>query len=194
MAMTVRVKGGYDPDYYFRQMGGKDAQAGGGRGPDYYLSAAEQGGEPEGHWVGEGLAELGIHDGDVVDRDTFVSVYGEFTDPRTGDHLGAPPRDPAEVQRRFAEKKAGRTGLTRDEERQLWAEARAEASAPVMYWDSVFSADKTVSLAHATALAEAAAARRAGAGQDAAAWQARADAIEEEFSAAVRTAYRLDAA
>ena len=86
------------------------------------------------------------------------------------------------------EKKAGRTGLTRDEERQLWAEARAEASAPVMYWDSVFSADKTVSLAHATALAEAAAARRAGAERDAAAWQARADAIEEEFSAAVRTA------
>ena len=92
------------------------------------------------------------------------------------------------MQRRFAEKKAGRTGLTRDEERQLWAEARAEASAPVMYWDSVFSVDKTVSLAHATALAEAAVARRAGAGQDAAAWQARADAIEEEFSAAVRTA------
>ena len=29
VAMTVRVKGGYDPDYYFRQMGGKDAQAGG---------------------------------------------------------------------------------------------------------------------------------------------------------------------
>src|SRR6266516_5052855 len=187
VAMTVRVKGGYDPDYYFRQMGGKDAQAG-GRGPDYYLSAAEQGGEPEGHWVGEGLAELGIHGGDMADRDTFVSVYGEFTDPRTGDHLGAPPRDPTGVQRRFADKKAGRTGLTRDEERQLWAEARAEASAPVMYWDSVFSADKTVSLAHATALAEAAAARRAGAERDAAAWQARADAIEEEFSAAVRTA------
>jgi len=40
------------------------------------------------------------------------------------DDHGAPPRDPA----------------------QLWA----EASAPVMYWDSVFSADKTVSLAHAT--------------------------------------------
>ena len=103
MAMTVRVKGGYDPDYYFRQMGGKDAQAGGGRGPDYYLSAAEQGGEPEGHWVGEGLAELGIHDGAVVDRDTFVSLYGEFTDPRTGGHLGAPPRDPAEDEQGHAE-------------------------------------------------------------------------------------------
>jgi hypothetical protein len=34
VAMTVRVKGGYDPDYYFRQMGGKDAQTGSGRGPD----------------------------------------------------------------------------------------------------------------------------------------------------------------
>jgi conjugative relaxase-like TrwC/TraI family protein len=188
VAMSVRVKGGYDPDYYFRQMRAKEAATGRPRGPDYYLSAAEQGGEPEGHWVGEGLAELGIHAGDVVDRDTFMSLYGEFTNPRTGEHLGKPPRDPAEVQRRFAEKKAGRPGLTRDEERQLWAEARAEASAPVMYWDSVFSADKTVSLAHATALAEAAAARRAGELEDAAAWQARADAIEEEFSAAVGTA------
>jgi hypothetical protein len=103
VAMTVRVKGGYDPGYYFRQMGGKDAEVGGVRGPDYHLSAAEQGGEPEGHWVGEGLAELGIHDGDEVDRDTFVSLYGEFTDPRTGGRLGAPPRDPARVQRRFAE-------------------------------------------------------------------------------------------
>jgi hypothetical protein len=185
----LKIKQGYDPDYYFRQMSQRGRAAKGlARGPEYYLSAAEQGGEPPGHWVGEGLADLGIHDDDVVDRDDYLSLYGGFTNPRDGYTLGAPPRDPAAVQKIFEEKKAGRPGLTRDEERQLYAEARAEAPAPVLYWDSVFSVDKTISLAHATAVAEVHRARQAGDVREAAAWQARADAIEAEIGHSTRTA------
>ena len=54
----------------------------GDRGAGYYLSAVEKGGEPAGTWIGNGAAELGFHDGDVVRREDFEPLYGQFLDPR----------------------------------------------------------------------------------------------------------------
>ena len=50
-------------------------------GMAYYLGAVAAYGEPDGHWVREGLAELGIHDGDVIDPDVIRKIYGEFINP-----------------------------------------------------------------------------------------------------------------
>src|SRR5207245_1650085 len=89
-----QVARGYDPLYYSRQTRSYQAGLEGQRQPgagvqhqagpnaDYYLSAAEAGGEPDGTWLGEGLAELGMHDGDRVRPEDFEPLYSGFQDPR----------------------------------------------------------------------------------------------------------------
>ena len=147
MSVVVSVKAGGDVSYPFRQMGGAEPGTHTGKqGTGYYLAAAERGGEPQGTWIGEGLADLGIHDGDVVDRKVFETIYGEFKNPETGEYLGSAPRTNAELRKLFEAKKAAEPGLTRERERELWIEARAEVkSAGNQYYDATFSPDKTVS-------------------------------------------------
>lgn len=180
MAVMISVKAGHDPAYY-------TATVGSGKQADYYLSATRVQGEPQGTWVGEGLADLAIHDGDVVNEDDFLAIYGEFVNPRNGEHLGRPPRQDAELRKLFEQKKAAEPGLTREREHELWIEARSEVkSAGVMYFDTVFTPDKSVSLAHTTALASAEQARQAGDLGKAAEWEARAASIWEEIEKACR--------
>ena len=182
MGGTITLSAGHDAKYYTAQMGGAERSS-----ADYYLSATEKGGEPQGTWVGEGLADLGIHDGDRIDAEVFEAIYGAFVDPATGETLGAGPRINAELRKLFEVKKAAEPGLTRDRERELWIEARAEVkSAGVMFWDSTFSVEKSISLAHATALASAAQARQAGDLRKAAEWEGRAASIWQEIEQAVR--------
>ena len=84
MGGTITLSAGHDAKYYTAQMGGAERSS-----ADYYLSATEKGGEPQGTWVGEGLADLGIHDGDRIDAEVFEAIYGAFVDPATGETLGA---------------------------------------------------------------------------------------------------------
>ena len=158
MGGTITLSGGHDALYYTSQMGGVERGS-----ADYYLSATQKQGEPQGTWIGKGLADLGIHDGDKIDPKSFEQVYGAFINPETGETLGTAPRVNAELRKLFEEKKAAEPALTRERERELWIEARAECkSAGVMFWDSTFSVEKSISLAHATALASARQAREAG--------------------------------
>jgi conjugative relaxase-like TrwC/TraI family protein len=71
---------------------------------------------------------------------------------------------------------------------RLLAEARAEYEGPVgvQYFDTTFSVDKTISLAHASALASAVDARQAGDQRTAEQWEARAAGIWAEIETAVR--------
>ena len=197
MAVTVRFSKGHDIEYYLRKLAremarqareaGKHAEAGGPErgGMGYYLGAE---GEPDGHWVGHGLADLGIGDGDVIDPDVIRQIYGGFVNPRTGEHLGAPPRVNAELRKLFREKVAAAgPGLTRAQEHALFAEARAEVkSTGTMYYDGVFSVDKTITLAAATAMAAAAEASANGDAELAARWDDRAAGIWEEIRHAER--------
>jgi conjugative relaxase-like TrwC/TraI family protein len=180
---TITLSAGHDAAYYTSQMGGPERAT----SADYYLSATEKLGEPQGTWVGEGLADLGIHDGDLINAEEFEAIYGGFINPRTGEHLGSPPRVNAELRKLFEAKKAAEPGLTRERERELWIEARSEVkSTGAMFWDSTFSVEKTISLAHATALASARKAREAGDLQKAARWDAQATSIWAEIEKAVR--------
>src|SRR5215831_16091396 len=64
VGVMIRIKAGMDPSYPWKQMGTSERQVFTGElGAGYYLSAVQKGGEPAGTWVGEGLADLGIHDG-----------------------------------------------------------------------------------------------------------------------------------
>lgn len=193
MAVAVTIAKGMDPSYPFRVMRGeKDGQQqlvtkGGG---DYYLAAAERGGEPAGTWVGEGLAKLGIHDGDTVREDDFKPLYGDFQDLRDSTrqtYLGRPPREVPEAWNLYLQKVAAEPHATAERRQVLLIDARAEVpGGTVRFWDTTLSVDKTVSLAHASALAAAQEARESGKEELAAQWAARAAGIWEEIEAATR--------
>jgi hypothetical protein len=121
----------------------------------------------------------------------FEPLYGQFLDPRdpTGQtYLGSPPRVNAELAAIYQAKLAAHPGATADERMRLLAEARAEYEGPVgvQYFDTTFSVDKTISLAHASALASAVEARQAGEQRAAAEWEARAAGIWAEIEKSVR--------
>ena len=192
MAVVVSIARGHDASYPFKTIGAAEGPAiTGQRGAGYYLSAVEKGGEPAGTWIGSGAAAFGFRDGDTVRRQDFEPLYGHFLDPRdpTGKtYLGSPPRVNAELAALYQAKLAGHPGATADERMRLLAEARAEYDGPVgvQYFDTTFSVDKTISLAHASALASAFEARQAGDLRQAAVWEARAAGIWAEIEKSVR--------
>ena len=192
MAVVVSIARGNDATYPFKTIGAADGIViTGERGAGYYLSAVEKGGEPAGTWVGDGAADLGFRDGDTVRRGDFEPLYGQFRDPRDPSgqtYLGSPPRVNAELGAIYRAKLAAHPGATADERMQLLAESRAEYDGPVgvQYFDTTFSVDKTISLAHASALASARGAKDAGDLEGAAHWEARAAGIWAEIEKSVR--------
>ncbi len=75
LAGIITISPGHDASYPWRQIGtSADAQAG-RAGAEYYLSPAEKGGEPPGIWRGNGLADLGLAEGEVIDREVFERLY-----------------------------------------------------------------------------------------------------------------------
>jgi conjugative relaxase-like TrwC/TraI family protein len=192
VAVVVSIARGHDAAYPFKTIGAAEGPViTGERGAGYYLSAVEKGGEPAGTWVGNGAAGLGFHDGDMVRREEFEPLYGQFLDPRDPSgqtYLGSPPRVNAELAAVYQAKLAAHPGATADERMRLLAEARAEHQGPVgvQYFDTTFSVDKTISLAHASALASAVEARQAGDLRQAVQWEARAAGIWAEIEKSVR--------
>ena len=192
MSVVVSIARGHDASYPFKTIGAAEGAAvAAERGAGYYLSAVEKGGERAGTWVGNGAAELGFKDGDVVRREDFEPLYGHFLDPRDPSgqtYLGSPPRANAELAALYQAKLAAHPGATADERMRLLAEARAEYAGPVgvQYFDTTFSVDKTISLAHASALASAVEAKNAGDAAGAARWEARASGIWAEIEKSVR--------
>jgi AAA domain/TrwC relaxase len=199
MSVAVGFATGADAGYVIGPMGAGAEPVTGGRATEYYLSPAENGGEPPGKWIGEGLADLGVHDGDLItkeDHQLFDAIYGDFQDTRDSSgqtHLGARPREiqqkalALDVQKIYQEKLAAEPGATAERQKELMTEARAEAPRTVVrYYDTTFSPDKTITLAHASALAAAREAREAGDTQAAGLWESRAAGIWEEIEAAAR--------
>jgi TrwC relaxase len=194
MAMTATISAGADAAYPFRSMGGSEQSVTGQKGgTEYYLSASREGGEPHGKWVGEGLADLGIHDGRAItkdDEDLFRQIYSEFLDvrdPSGGTPLGKAPRESSQAERIYQEKLAAEPGATAERKQELRYQARAEAPAgTVRFRDNTLSVDKTITLAHASALAAAKEAREAGDNDAARMWEARAAGVWEEIGKAVK--------
>ena len=200
MAVVVTISSGADAGYPGRSMAGDgQAVAGTSAGPQYYLSATEKGGEPAGKWAGEGLADLGIHDGDRIGKSAdgknpelrqFEKIYGQFTDirdPSGNSTLGRPPRESSQTLKIYQRKLDAEPAATAERRQQLLMEARESSpTATVRFWDTTFSPDKTIILAHAAALVAAQDAHAAGDAQTARLWESRAAGIWEEIEAADR--------
>lgn len=180
MAGIITVSPGHDASYPWRQIG-TSAEVGrtGQTGLAYYLSPAEKGGEPPGRWQGAGLVELGFWEGQVIEREVFERLYGEFLDPRdpTGQtRLGRAPQRFRSTEEVYAVLAALEPEATAELRAQLIVEAKTQVRAPVQYFDATFSVSKSITLLHASAMANAVKAGSADNLEAAAYWeQAAAD-------------------
>lgn len=182
MSVVVSIAKGADASYPWRQIGTGGADLSGKPGAGYYLSASQKGGEPPGRWVGEGAADLGFHDGEVVDRAPFERLYGQFADPRdqTGQaRLGRAPQQFQPVEEIYAGMLAAEPEATAERRAELMYEAKAQVRTPTLYWDTTLSVGKSVSLLHASALVNAVQAAERGDQDEAARWDAVAGEIWE---------------
>jgi hypothetical protein len=153
---TVTARSGYDPFYPLRgARGGGEAGAGG-----YYLSAARAGEEP-GEWFGDGLAALGLHDRQLVETETYKTVYCKQQNPLTGEHLGRMRRERTYEQ--HLEGLLGREPHATAERRlELEREAHRQARPLPVYTDFTVSFQKSISVFHASIRENARQARAAG--------------------------------
>jgi TrwC relaxase/AAA domain len=192
VAGIITISPGHDPSYPWRQIGtAVQAERAGQPGTIYYLSPAEKGGEPAGRWHGDGLADLGFRDGQIIDRQVFERLYGKFLDPRdaTGQtRVGGAPRRFRSAERIFDVLCALEPEATAERRAQLMIEAKSQVRTPVMYFDVTFSVSKSITLLHASAMANAAKAATEG-DQDAVAyWEQAAAEVWECVEAGNRAA------
>ena len=181
MSVVVSVAKGADASYPWRQMG-TSAGAGhtGKPGVGYYLSPSLKGGEPPGRWVGEGAADLGFHDGEIVERESFEQLYGEFIDPRDPSgqaRLGRAPQQFRPAEEIYAAMLAAEPEATAERRAELLTEAKTQVKTPTHYWDTTLSVGKSVSLLHASALVNAVEAAERGDVEEAAIWESTAGEI-----------------
>lgn len=175
MAGIITISPGHDASYPWRQIGttpeaGRTKEGNAG----YYLSPAEKGGEPPGHWRGGGLADLGFQDGQVIEREVFERLYGQFLDPRdpAGQaRLGRAPQQFRSAEEIFKTLTALEPEATAERRAQLMIEAKTQVRTPVLYFDATFSVSKSITLLHASALANAAKAATQGDLEAAAYWE-----------------------
>ena len=190
MAIVISIARGHDASYPF-QDGAPRPVITGERGAGYYCRRWRRAASPLGPGLATVLPSSASTMATSCGGEDFEPLYGQFLDPRdpTGQtYLGSPPRVNAELAAIYQAKLAAHPGATADERMRLLAEARAEYEGPVgvQYFDTTFSVDKTISLAHASALASAVEARQAGEQRAAAEWEARAAGIWAEIEKSVR--------
>jgi len=192
MAGIITISPGHDASYPWRQIGtaAQPERAGQPR-TSYYLSPAEKGGEPAGRWRGGGLADLGFHDGQVIDREVFERLYGQFIDPRDSHgqaRVGRAPRRFRSAEEIYAVLCALEPEATAERRCQLLIEAKSQVRTPVMYLDVTFSVSKSITLLHASAMANAAKAAAEGDAEAAAYWEQAAAEVWECVEAGNRVA------
>jgi hypothetical protein len=181
VAGIITISPGHDASYPWRQIGTTAEPDQPARSAaDYYLSPAEKGGEPPGRWHGGGLAELGLGEGQVIDRAVFELLYGHFTDPRdpAGQaRLGRMPQRFRSAEEIYAVLAALEPEATAERRAELLTEARIQVRTPVQYFDVTFSVSKSITLLHASAMASAVRAAAEGDAEAAAYWQQAAGAV-----------------
>jgi conjugative relaxase-like TrwC/TraI family protein len=178
----VTIKTGYDVDYYLDQVGA-----------DYYLNAE---GEPPGVWGGKAAAKLGLAgaaDPDMV-RALIHHDIGPDGVPLLTSQCG--PRYAAKrtykqvqeaIEKRIRDELGELAAHMPERVRKIRLEERAKNRTKTPYYDTTFSAEKSVSLAHASLRAAAETARQEGRERDAERLEARARAVEAAVMAGADT-------
>jgi conjugative relaxase-like TrwC/TraI family protein len=177
--LQVTIATGYDVDYYLDQVGA-----------DYYLSAT---GEPPGIWAGSAAPGLGLTgevDPDVM-RALFHHDIGPDGVPLLTSQRG--PRYAAKrtyqqvqeaIEKRIRDELGELAPHMPDQVRKIRLEERAKNRTRTPYYDMTASAEKSVSLAHASLRAAAKTARGQGRAEDAERLEKQARAVEGAVMAA----------
>ena len=180
MTTNVTLHAGHDVAYFTRGQGG-----GGCAGAMSYYTAA---GEPPGQWTGKGAAVLGL--AGTADPDVIERLYQESIGPG-GELLvrrrQSKARDKREEQA-VAAYLAAHPYASATELAEVRAAARGTDTHSVPYFDLTVSAVKSVSVLHASYRVAARQARQRGDQDQAAALDARADAIEAALMDSAREA------
>jgi conjugative relaxase-like TrwC/TraI family protein len=144
MAVVATLSKGYDLDYIWRQAGTSAAKEGAG----YYLQAAEAG-EPPGRWWGPGAEALGLHQGQVVEREPYDLLFGHRQAP-DGTPLGRPPGGKLKSVEVYVQLVAAEPHATAERKHQLRIEAASRARQSPLYFDLTVSLSKSISIFHAS--------------------------------------------
>jgi hypothetical protein len=183
---------GYDPGYLLRE------SSQGAEG--YYLSAVAEIGEPPGVWTGRAGAGLGLPAGSEVDPAAMTALYGDLADPRDPaftdpdvpaedkERLGSAPRQYRTAGQILDGLLAAEPDATPERAGQLEIQARQHARAAVMFFDFTFSADKSVSILHASLQAAALRAGQDGRAGEAAHYAGLAGVVEQSVRAGAAAA------
>jgi TrwC relaxase len=165
VAVVATLSKGYDLDYMWRQAGPER------RAADYYIQAAEDGGEPPGRWWGPGAEALGFAQGQVVEREPYDLLFGHRQAP-DGTPLGRPPGGKLKAAEVYAQLLAAEPHATAERKHQLRVEAASRARQSPLYFDLTVSLSKSISIFHASLGENARLAHQAGdqAGYDYWAW------------------------
>ncbi len=178
MAGSLTIGKGASPEYYTGQAS---------RGTDYYAAGAGPEmpcSEPAGIWTGYGCPELGLEIGAEVDHQAFARIFGSHIDPRDGLKIGRAMRH-RDAEAIYGDLLHVEHGATAERRAELFAQAQAiaERSRPVAFFDATFSVSKSITLLHASARAMKLAAQEAGDAESAAGAQALEDTIWRAISA-----------
>ena len=173
MSGMVSISRGHSAEYLTGQVAeGRES---------YYLDATTAG-EPPGRWSGAGAEALGLTG--EVDNETMHELYGEFTDPNTGERLGRAPStfryDGQTAAQIFAQLSAAEPDALPERVEQLRRAAERHAShKAVMFYDLTFSPPKSFTVVHTAAQRQLLAAERAGDQGEADRWRRVVDACDE---------------
>jgi hypothetical protein len=128
---------------------------------DYYIQAAEGGGEPPGRWWGPGAEALGFAQGQVVEREPYDLLFGHRQAP-DGTPLGRPPGGKLKAAEVYAQLLAAEPHATAERKHQLRVEAASRARQSPLYFDLTVSLSKSISIFHASLGENARLAHQAG--------------------------------
>ena len=121
---------------------------------------------------------LGLPVGGVIDERTFVTLYDQLADPRTGERLGRRmqnfAKSAAEIEESLLDLEPEATA---ERKAVLRALAKSQVRQPVKYFDATFSVSKSITLLHASALANSAQSAAAGDLSAAAYWDKAAGEV-----------------
>jgi conjugative relaxase-like TrwC/TraI family protein len=191
-AVTVMLSlhAGYDVAYL--------TDAVGRVGADYYLSAAEGGGEPPGFWAGKGAKALGLEgqadaqvmrnlyhrsvkpDGEPLEMSNRAHTYG-------GMAATLAERTEAEIEAKVAELGPY---ATEEEIEEIRLKVAAKQRNNVPFFDFTLSMAKSISVTHASYIAAAKQAHEEGDAAEVARCMRQADAIEEAVREGARQVVR----
>ncbi len=180
MSTNVTLHAGHDVAYFTSGQG-----RGGCAGAMSYYTAA---GEPPGQWAGKGAAALGLSG--EVDADVIGRLYQHKIGPG-GEQLVEPRRSKAAGDREqaaVAAYLAAHPYASAVELAEVRAAKRSQGSQQVPYFDLTVSAVKSVSVLHASYRVAARQARDRGDDVRAAAFDVRADELEDALMESAREA------